>query len=491
MGCTDNHGMTSLTNLPIYRPAYHFTPAANWMNDPNGLVFFNGIYHLFFQYHPGSTVWGPMHWGHATSTDLLHWQEQPIALYPDALGQIFSGCVVVDHHNSAGFASAGQTALVALFTHHDSDAAQDPSNTNHQYQSLAYSVDAGETWTKYTGNPVLPNPGVRDFRDPKVFWHEASARWIMSLAVGDHIAFYASHNLKDWTLQSEFGKGVGVHEGVWECPDLFSLSLDGKTYWVLLVSVVKGAPAGGSGTQYFVGSFDGHRFTAHGNAVKWVDYGADNYAGVTWHNIQNTRLFTGWMSNWDYARLTPTLTWRGAMSLPRELSLRRIGAEIYLCSLPARQLHSHEQQVHRLSDRLLTQALDLSDAMPLQPAQLSIRLQLRELRAFTLELSNTQGDALLLGFDESKPCFFIDRQQAGITDFHDSFAARLQAPRISAHPQCSVVLHLDACSVELFADNGLSAMTALFFAQAPFTQLRLVPTDELHIQDLSLYTISR
>ncbi|MFC7667650.1 PfkB family carbohydrate kinase [Hymenobacter humi] len=242
---------------PQYRPAYHFTPAAHWMNDPNGMVYYQGTYHLFFQYYPDGMVWGPMHWGHATSTDLVRWKEQPIALYPDKLGMIFSGSAVIDKDNTAGF---GKDAMVAIFTHHSPEEEKKGQN-KHQYQSLAYSLDAGKTWKKYEGNPVLPNPGIADFRDPKVSWYEAGKKWVMTLATKDRITFYSSPNLKNWTKESEFGAKLGAHGGVWECPDLFPMTLNGKTHWVLIVNLNPGGPNGGSGTQYFVGNFDGKTFT--------------------------------------------------------------------------------------------------------------------------------------------------------------------------------------------------------------------------------------
>ncbi|MEY4375598.1 MAG: hypothetical protein RJB26_148, partial [Pseudomonadota bacterium] len=250
----------NLAATPQYRPAFHFTPQAHWMNDPNGMVFVNGEYHLFFQHYPEDTVWGPMHWGHAKSRDLLHWEELPIALYPDERGWIFSGSVVVDTANTSGFGRDGIAPWVAIFTHHDG-AGEKAGRVDIESQSLAYSLDGGTTWTKYAGNPVLPSPGTRDFRDPKVFRHGPSGRWVMSLATKDRITFFSSANLKEWRKESDFGVALGAHGGVWECPDLFPITFEGKTRWVLLVSLNPGGPNGGSATQYFVGDFDGKNFT--------------------------------------------------------------------------------------------------------------------------------------------------------------------------------------------------------------------------------------
>src|SRR5687767_5106825 len=243
-----------------HRPLFHFTPPANWMNDPNGMVFYNNTYHLFYQYYPDSTVWGPMHWEHATSKDLVHWDHQPIALYPDTLGYIFSGSAVVDVNNTSGFGGDGKVPLVAIFTHHD-PAGEKRGIDTYQVQSLAYSLDEGKTWTKYAGNPVMKNPGIRDFRDPKVIWHAATKKWIMTLATLDRITFYSSPDLKTWMKESEVGKDFGGHGGVWECPDLFPLDYQGEQVWVLLVSINLGGPNGGSATQYFTGRFDGKSFT--------------------------------------------------------------------------------------------------------------------------------------------------------------------------------------------------------------------------------------
>ena len=298
-----------------HRPQIHFSPPEKWMNDPNGMVFYAGEYHLFYQFFPDSTVWGPMHWGHAVSTDLVHWQHLPIALYPDSLGYIFSGSAVVDWKNTSGLGLNGQPPLIAIYTYHN-PAGEKAGRKDFQYQGLAFSHDKGRSWTKYAGNPVLPNTeSIADFRDPKVLWDEASNQWVMVIAAHDQVKFRGSKDLKKWTPLSNFGKTWGAHSGVWECPDLFPIRVEGstETKWVLLVSINPGGPNGGSATQYFVGHFDGRQFTVDpsytaavsGEKAVWLDNGRDNYAGVTWSDIpkQNgRRLFMGWMSNWDYAQ---------------------------------------------------------------------------------------------------------------------------------------------------------------------------------------------
>ncbi|HZH37827.1 MAG TPA: glycoside hydrolase family 32 protein, partial [Flavisolibacter sp.] len=308
---------TTAYNEP-HRPQIHFTPKTAWMNDPNGMVYHNGTYHLFYQHNPDSTVWGPMHWGHATTKNLVHWQHQPVKLFPDSLGTIFSGSAVVDVNNTSGFGSKGKVPLVAIFTHHN-PVMEKAGRNDFQYQSLAFSLDEGKTWTKYTGNPVVKNPGIRDFRDPKVMWHQGSGKWIMTLATLDRVTFYSSSNLKDWLKESEFGKELGAHGGVWECPDLFPLEYNGEQVWVLLVSINPGGPNGGSATQYFTGRFDGKTFTPLQTDTQWIDYGPDNYAGITWSNTGKRKIFLGWMSNWQYAAAVPTQTWRSAMTIPRDL----------------------------------------------------------------------------------------------------------------------------------------------------------------------------
>ena len=453
-------------DTPHFRPALHFTPAAHWMNDPNGLVFHDGVYHLFFQYHPHSLSWGPMHWGHASSTDLLHWQEHPIALAPDALGMIFSGSVVIDEHNTSGLGPDGSAPWVAVFTHHDDEAAK-AGNDRHESQSLAVSLDHGQTWHKYAGNPVLPTPGPRDFRDPKVFWHPDSSQWVLSLAVGDHVAFYGSPDLKAWVLLSSFGHTLGAHGGVWECPDLFPLSLNGRVRWVLLVSLNPGGPNGGSATQYFIGDFDGRHFVPESTATRWIDRGPDSYAGVTWSKPGPRKTFIAWMSNWAYGRELPTSPWRSAMTLPRDLALHTVDGVAHLASWPA------AETLDGWDGRLLADAGQLSAELRAAPAAFLLSFDFAALGDFTLTLSNASHDALQIGFDAAANTWFIDRSRAGEQHFHPGFAGRSTAPRVATEPASSLLLAFDRTSVELFADSGLNVMTALFFPREPFTRASL------------------
>lgn len=470
-----------------FRPRYHFSPHEKWMNDPNGLVYFNGTYHLFFQYYPGDIVWGPMHWGHATSSDLIHWSQQPIALYPDSLGYIFSGSAVVDSANSSGFGGGsglsaggrgGKIPLVAIFTHHDPKGEKMGSLT-YQNQSLAYSLDGGATWTKYAGNPVLKNPGITDFRDPSVSWHPEEKKWVMALATKDRISLYSSSDLKDWTKESEFGATLGAHGGVWECPNLFPMKEgglpgeeggrpegerpEGRTWWVLLVSNNPGGPNGGSGTQYFIGDWDGHRFTPTDTITRWVDYGPDDYAGVTYNNTGNRRLFLGWMSNWDYANQVPTATWRNAMTIPRELGLQRMAGKLWLVSRPV-------PEIYKLARKMPTNhGVGAKDG---QVGYYILRLKETPVHDFTLHFSNAAGQELTVGYDQSANQYYIDRSRSGRVDFHPGFGAKYTAPRISTDKKITLTIVMDVSSVELFADNGLTVMTAVFFAEQPLSRVR-------------------
>lgn len=462
-----------------HRPQIHFTPREAWMNDPNGMVFYKDKYHLFYQYNPDSTIWGPMHWGHAISTDLVHWQHQPIALYPDSLGTIFSGSAVADFNNTSGFGKEGKVPLVAIFTHHSAKMER-AGRTDFQNQSIAYSLDEGKTWTKYAGNPVVKNPGIRDFRDPKVGWHEESKKWIMTLATLDRITFYSSPNLKDWTKESEFGKEVGAHGGVWECPDLFPLYYNGQKIWVLLVSLNPGGPNGGSATQYFTGEFDGKTFTPFATDIRWIDYGPDNYAGVTWANTGNRKIFMGWMSNWQYAEKVPTQKWRSAMTVPRDLSIEKAGDKYLLSSRPVSELNALETPSRVLKDidgsnydiTAKTKALS-------GPARLTIKGD--KIADFSVALSNASGQKVVAGYDKGKDQYYIDRSASGKVGFAKGFAAKHVAPRLTNKHELDLTLIIDDSSLELFADNGLTVLTQIFFPDEPFSKITFQSPEKLKL----------
>ena len=466
-----------------YRPQIHFSPKEKWTNDPNGMVYYNGTYHLFFQYYPDSTVWGPMHWGHATSTDLIHWQQQPIALYPDSLGFIFSGSAVVDKNNTTGFGENGKVPLVAIFTHHDPKRAKAGKN-DFQNQSLAYSLDEGKTWIKYSGNPVLRNPGITDFRDPKVLWYEPEKKWVMTLATKDHITFYSSLNLKEWTKESEFGKELGAHEGVWECPDLFTLDDDGKKMWLLIVNLNPGGPNGGSATQYFIGDFDGKTFTSSDTTTHWLDYGPDEYAGITWNNTGDRKIFLGWMSNWLYANVVPTEKWRNAMTIPRELKLKHAGDNIYVASEPVAELKKNQTKQIKAENILIDKNYDISKKTGATNLPCQINLSIKELKDFSLSISNDNGEEVVIGYDKKQNQYFIDRTHSGKNDFHKGFAAKHVAPRLSKSDKINLTLVIDVSSVELFGDNGLSVMTEIFFPSKPYSHINIRSEEGITIQKL-------
>lgn len=464
-----------------YRPLFHFTPDSMWMNDPNGLVYLDGEYHLFYQYYPDSTVWGPMHWGHAISTDLVHWQHLPIALYPDSLGYIFSGSAVVDKNNTTGFGKKGSPAIVAIFTYHDMKAEK-AGKSVYQSQGIAYSTDKGRTWTKYPGNPVLKNPGQRDFRDPKVSWNKQTNKWILTLASGDHICFYSSPDLKGWTLESEFGKGIGAHGGVWECPDLFEMPVDNKSgekKWVLLVSINPGGPNGGSATQYFVGSFDGHRFLNESSETRWVDYGKDNYAGVTYADIPDSdgrRISIGWMSNWQYAQNVPTVKWRSAMTFPREFSLVSTQNSYLLKSEPVDEIQLLREQKTELLPQTIEGEKESLPAMNASnfPMELFLEFEIPEAGAaddFGIKLSNLRDENIKIGFNSVKKQFYILRENSGISDFSKDFNGLHTSGITSLGRTIKMHLLVDVASVEMFANDGEVTMTDIFFPHESYQKI--------------------
>lgn len=465
------HAQKADTSDARFRPLLHFTPRANWMNDPNGMVYYKGTYHLFYQYYPDGNVWGPMHWGHATSTNLMNWKHEPIALYPDSLGMIFSGSAVVDKQNTSGFGTTVKPPLVAIFTQHN-ETARLKGAKDFQNQSIAYSLDEGKTWIKYANNPVLKSPGLVDFRDPKVSWNTAANKWIMTLAVADRVHFYSSPDLKNWTKESEFGEKAGAHGGVWECPDLFPMKHEGKEVWVLLVSLNPGGPNKGSATQYFLGDFDGKVFHPYSTETKWIDYGPDNYAGVTWSNTRDKTFFMGWMSNWSYAQVVPTTKWRSAMTLPRELRLEKTGNDLRIASWPVKSL------LPILSGTAISKGMGKSPYelfSKIKPSGVPCQISLSAgLHSFSLRFSNEIGEELLIGYDQQLNQYYIDRSKSGNTAFHADFPLKAVAPRISLADTIKLSVVVDRSSVELFADKGLTAMTALYFPSGAFTKAELI-----------------
>ncbi|WP_237716338.1 glycoside hydrolase family 32 protein [Catenovulum agarivorans] len=638
-----NRAVKLTTSKPEYfqhhRLQFHFSPQQGWMNDPNGMVYHNGEYHLFFQHYPDGTKWGPMHWGHAVSKDLVHWQELPIALFPDDKGWIFSGSAVVDTHNTSGLGTAENPPLVAIFTYHNK-VAEAARAENVQTQALAYSLDNGRSWQKYAGNPVLEGGKIADFRDPKVFWHDESNQWVMALAVQNRIGFYASANLKNWHHLSDFGAEYGAHGGYWECPDLIKMQVEGSTEekYVLLVSLNPGGPNGGSGTQYFVGDFDGKTFKmdsqfkaevskipavfpqdyifedfegslakwqkqgdsfkqspirarenefigrygmqlansfntgdasrgklisqpfsiekayinfviaggkypkdaamnlivddeiiasatgknsgsmsiaswdvskwqgkqAHleivDNAIGpwghisvdqiafadapaksaiepavWLDYGADNYAGVTWSGIEDGRhLFIGWMNNWAYANEVPTDQWRGAMTVPRELKLHKTAKGYRVASVPTAELDALQQNTAKGSNLAVKQtvSLDKKAKLTTELADISLEVDMQQASEFTIVLANNLNEQAVISLNKATGLLSVDRTQAGQQRFDEDFPMVQTAP-IETKQQYSVRIVQDVGSIEVFVDDGKATITSLVFPNKPFEQIQL------------------
>jgi fructan beta-fructosidase len=480
-------GTKPMAQSEPHRPMFHFTPQKAWMNDPNGMVYYEGEYHLFYQYYPDSTVWGPMHWGHAVSRDLVTWEHLPIALYPDSLGLIFSGSTVVDWKNTSGFGTNGKPPLVAMFTHHLM-AGEKAGRHDFQYQSLAYSNDKGRTWTKYAGNPVIPNTAaIHDFRDTKVVWHEESKKWIVVFAIGKQVTFYSSPNLKDWTHLSDWGEGVGAHGGVWECPDLFPIKVEGTgaQKWVLMQNLNPGGPNGGSGVQYFIGDFDGKTFKLDPKLADqlplWLDYGRDNYAGVTWSDVpasDGRRLFIGWMSNWDYAQVVPTKAWRSATTLPRSIKLVQTEKGLRLSAEPIAELQKLRKKAYTIPNQTVSGTTAVTQKLGFKAATLEVELELEfavgAQTKFWVEMLNTKGEVYRIGYDAKTNQFVSDRTKSGKNDFSPKFAANQHiAPRLKTNQTVKMHLYFDRASCELFSDDGLINMTEIFFPNEDYSILRL------------------
>ncbi len=435
-----------------YRPLVHFTPARNWMNDPNGMVYMDGVYHLFYQYNPVANVWGNMSWGHATSKDLIRWEEQKVALTRDELGDIFSGSAVCDKDNTAGF---GAGAMVALYT----------SSGARQQQSLAYSLDGGKTFERYKNNPVIANTSLPDFRDPKVIWHEESKRWIMSLAMGwtYAIEFWSSPDLKNWTKLSSFTTDkTGCNLGQWECPDLFPLEYKGKQKWVLIVSVNPGGPNAGSGTQYFIGDFDGKNFVAdEADYPLWLDYGMDNYAGVTWSNVPDRMILIGWMNNWLYAGNVPCSPWRSAMTLPRELKLIEYQGKPLLANTVVKEIETIAGEWRDITSESL--GVD-------GPYQLQVELDITKNGSFSI--ANEAGEALDMQINKAAGVFVCRRTGAtGDVSFSSVYSIpSIKSPLNTDGDKVTLDIFVDQSSVEIFTANGSMVQTNLVFPKSIYNK---------------------
>ena len=444
-GCWKNMQFSDsydMKNREQYRPAYHHTPAYGWMNDPNGMFYKDGVWNLYFQHNPYGSQWENMTWGHSISKDLLHWEYQGDAILPDVIGTIFSGSAVVDKNNTAGF---GEGAVVALYT----------SAGENQTQSMAYSTDNGKTFTKYAGNPIITS-NVPDFRDPHMFWNEDIKKWNMILAAGQQMNIYTSDNLKDWKYESSFGTGYGNHDGVWECPDLMKLKVRGtdKEKWMLICNINPGGPFGGSATQYFVGDFDGHKFTCDSKpeVTKWMDYGKDHYATVTFDNAPEGRhVALAWLSNWQYAAQVPTMQYRSGNSIPRDLGLFEHKGETYCSVVPS-------QEVTSARSKKATKTLS-------EACELVVNLK----GDATITLSNAKNEKVVMSYDAKNETFSMDRTQSGKIDFSDDFAVKTTAPTYGKMKQLRIFI--DKSSIEAIDAEGKMAMTNLVFPTKPYNKV--------------------
>lgn len=423
------------TNRERFRPVYHHTPVYGWMNDPNGMFYKDGVWHLYYQWNPYGSQWENMHWGHSISRDLIHWQAEPMALEPDWLGTIFSGsCVTRGDEVVAMYTTAG----------------------HHQTQSIAFSNDGGRTFQKFSGNPVL-TADVPDFRDPRPFWNEDIKAWNLILAVGQEMRIYSSQNLTDWTYESAFGKEYGNHGGVWECPDLFEIkdeTLNIKK-WVLICNINPGGPFGGSATQYFVGQFDGHKFTCESmpKVTKWMDYGKDHYATVSFYNApENRHVVLAWMSNWQYANQVPTKQYRSGNSIPRDLGLFNYGEETYVSVVPSKEM------------------LTMRGAKVKKPTE-ACEIVVDVKNQAEIVLSNSKGEEVTMVYDGQRQSFSMDRTKSGDVSFSEAFACTTIAPTYGHIKQLR--LFIDRCSIEAFDAEGKMAMTNLVFPSEPYNNIKV------------------
>lgn len=481
----DTPSLPALVLNEPFRPQFHFTPQKGWLNDPNGLVFYEGEYHLFYQFYPDDTVWGPMHWGHAVSRDLVNWQHLPIALFPDELGYIYSGSAVIDWHDTAGF---GKEAMVLVFTHHHPD-------TLNQSQSLACSIDNGRSWTKYAGNPILsPSENFRDFRDPKVFWYEAEAglgHWVMAVSAKNEILFYASDNLIDWQENGRFHHPQNPETRLWETPDLFQLPIAGRSEsrWVLTIGTGDQIPGSKIGTQYVIGQFDGKTFTLDNQAgdMYWADFGADFFAAQAWNSVPDKRkIWIAWMNNWRYAEKTPASTWRGALTIPRALRLVETEVGLRLAQTPLSELK-------QLRDaRWLWQNIAVQPAQPFRPFVKGNTLEIiAEFEGIAhadqlgVRVLSSNGNAMTIGCDPQKQILFTDRRQAGQVDFHEEFPSVHQAELPLANGRLHLHIFVDRSMVEVFANDGLICFSERVFPDESSTGIEIF-TEGVAVQLKSL-----
>ena len=480
------------TNTDYYRPVYHHTPLYGWMNDANGLVYKDGEYHLYFQYNPYGSKWGNLHWGHSVSHDLIHWEHLDPAIARDTLGHIFSGSSVVDKNNSAGY---GKDAMIAFYT--------SASDEHGQIQCMAYSTDNGRTYTKYEKNPILtPFDGLKDFRDPKVFWYEPAQKWYMIVSADKNMRFYSSTDMKNWEYLSLFGEGYGVQPNQFECPDFIRLPVNGdknNMKWVMIVNINPGCPFGGSATEYFVGEFDGKEFKCDNDksVTKWLDFGKDHYATVCFSNTGDRTIAMPWMSNWQYANVTPIRQYRGANALPRELSLYTKDGEIYMAANAVKETEDLRKGTEFINDFALSDEYIVSPLATGIEGACELEMDITPNKAQTtgFQLLNDKGEKIDIYLDMKSGRIVMDRNQSGLTAFGEKselhfketddhrktesvnyvndFALGTWAPlSLCEGKTYHLDVFVDKCSIEIFIDNGRIAMTNLVFPTQPYNALR-------------------
>ena len=467
MNLTDTFDMT---NREKFRPVYHHTPAYGWMNDPNGMFYKDGVYHLYFQHNPYGSTWGNMTWGHSTTTDLANWNYEGLAIKPDAWGAVFSGSAVVDYDNTAGF---GKNAVVAFYTSAKSSPWGDT-----QSQSMAYSLDNGKTFVKYAYNPVVTS-SKRDFRDPKVFWYAPDKHWVMILAGGQEMDIYSSKNLKDWKYESSFGAKQGAHGGVWECPDLVELPVEGakEKKWVLICNINPGGPFGGNAAQYFVGTFDGKKFVNESpTQTKWMDWGKDHYATVTFSNAPGGRCIAlGWMSNWQYQTVLPTLQYRGSNTIARDLTLYRQDGELLLRCTPSPEIEKARMQKVSVPSFKVSDSYDLASLLEGNDGAYEIDMTIKNSGASKImfTLSNDKGEKVNMYYDIMRKQFVMDRSESGKVDFSVDFPAVTVAP-VYDTDNIRLRLFVDRTSIEAFGEGGKFVMTNQVFPTEPYNKMSFV-----------------
>lgn len=467
MNLTDTFDMT---NHEKFRPVYHHTPAYGWMNDPNGMFYKDGVYHLYFQHNPYGSTWGNMTWGHSTTTDLVNWNYEGLAIKPDAWGAVFSGSAVVDYDNTAGF---GKNAVVAFYTSAKSSPWGDT-----QSQSMAYSLDNGKTFVKYAYNPVVTS-SKRDFRDPKVFWYAPDKHWVMILAGGQEMDIYSSKNLKDWKYESSFGAKQGAHGGVWECPDLVELPVEGakEKKWVLICNINPGGPFGGNAAQYFVGTFNGKKFVNESpTQTKWMDWGKDHYATVTFSNAPGGRCIAlGWMSNWQYQTVLPTLQYRGSNTIARDLTLYRQDGELLLRCTPSPEIEKARMQKVSVPSFKVSDSYDLASLLEGNDGAYEIDMTIKNSGASKImfTLSNDKGEKVNMYYDIMRKQFVMDRSESGKVDFSVDFPAVTVAP-VYDTDNIRLRLFVDRTSIEAFGEGGKFVMTNQVFPTEPYNKMSFV-----------------